>query len=428
MSQSVSKGFTSRQWVTIASLATGYAGYYFCRSNFSLATPFLLEEFGGAGLDKETIGMIASTGILFYAVGKLFNGVLCDFVGGRRVFLWGMLGSILATVFFGLGSGVAVFLVAWSANRLIQSMGWGALVKVTSNWFSFRQYGTVMGFLSLSFLFGDAIARLFLGTLLDFGLGWRVMYFAAAGVLGLVALVNFMLLREKPEDDDAVGEINPLNVYGDKGGEDRPSSLFDLLVPFLSKPSFWLVMVMSVGLTLIRESFNFWTPTYLTETGGLSAAAAGTVSLFFPLFGGVSVLLAGYASDKWAKGKRASVMIPALVLLVPVLFGMGLWQTSGAVMPVVLVSLSALLLIGPYSYLAGAISLDLGGKRGSATAAGLIDSAGYFGGLLSGYGIGSLAQHYGWNTVFMALGGVGLVTAIAAVVYWVAYERGLGNS
>lgn len=415
-------GFSQRQWVTIASLVTGYAGYYFCRSNFSLATPFLLDEFGSAGLDKEMIGMIASAGILCYAIGKIFSGVLVDFVGGKRVFLGGMIGSVIATLLFGMASGVTVFFVAWAANRLIQSMGWGALVKVASNWFSFRQYGTVMGLLSLSFLFGDALARLFLGTLLDMGLGWRMMYIGAASILGLVALVNFVFLREKP-DDESAGEINPLNVFGEKGQEERPASVADLLGPFLRKPSFWLVLIMSVGLTLIRESFNFWTPTYLAETGGLSAASAGTVSLFFPLFGGISVLLAGYASDKWAAGRRASIMIPALVLLVPVLFGMGMMQTEGALIPVVLVSVSALLLIGPYSYLAGAMSLDLGGKRGSATAAGLIDSAGYFGGLLSGYGIGTLAQHYGWNTVFLALGAVGLVTVFAAVVYWFFYEK-----
>ena len=45
----------------------------------------------------------------------------------------------------------------------------------------------------------------------------------------------------------------------------------------------------------------------------------------------------------------------------------------------------AFLLIGPYSYLAGAISLDFGGKRGGATACGIIDGVGYlFGGVLAG--------------------------------------------
>ncbi|ARA94224.1 hypothetical protein AWN76_014380 [Rhodothermaceae bacterium RA] len=154
-----------RTWqrITVSALTLGYAGYYFCRSNFSIATPLLLDAFGEEGLDKETIGLIVSAGVFFYAIGKLFNGMLCDFIGGRKMFLFGMVGSIGATVLFGAGTGVAVFAVAWSLNRLIQSMGWGALVKITSNWFSYQRYGTVMGLLSLSYLFGDAVARLVLG-------------------------------------------------------------------------------------------------------------------------------------------------------------------------------------------------------------------------------------------------------------------------
>ena len=62
---------------------------------------------------------------------------------------------------------------------------------------------------------------------------------------------------------------------------------------------------MSLGLTLIRESFNFWTPTYLAEVGMLSAGEAAQYSLLFPLFGGVSVLVFGYLADHLAGGKRS---------------------------------------------------------------------------------------------------------------------------
>ena len=117
------------QWTTVATLTVGYMGYYFCRSNFSVATPLLLDAYGEQGLTKESIGTIASIGTLLYASGKLFNGVICDFVGGRRMFLVGMVASVACTLAFSLGWGFTAFLVAWSANRLVQSMGWGALVK-----------------------------------------------------------------------------------------------------------------------------------------------------------------------------------------------------------------------------------------------------------------------------------------------------------
>ncbi|GAB5518839.1 MAG: MFS transporter [Rhodothermales bacterium] len=406
-------------------LVIGYAGYYVCRSNLSVATPLLLDAFGADGLDKTAIGWIATVGTLTYAIGKLFNGVLTDFLGGRRMFLGGMIGSVIATVVFGFGTGLAVFVTVWGINRLVQSMGWSALVKVTSNWFSHRQYGVVMGILSLSFLFGDVLARLYLGQLVGFGWGWQGVFFGAAAVLGVIALVSVFVLKERPADVGlAPVAVNPNNVYGAEGERERPESLATLIGPYLKNSSFWLVMVLSLGLTIIREAFNFWTPTYLSEVAGLSDGAAGQYSALFPLFGGVSVLLAGWISDRLSDGKRGIIIVAAMLPLVGVLLAMGRIDQASAWLPLALVSLAALLMIGPYSFLAGAISLDLGGKQGGATAAGFVDSIGYFGSsVLSGVLIGAIAEQSGWSAVFYVLAAVAMVTLVAALLYWRVQER-----
>ena len=58
---------------------------------------------------------------------------------------------------------------------------------------------------------------------------------------------------------------------------------------------------MNFGLTVIRETFNFWTPTYLVEAAGMTEGHAGMASSLFPFFGGISVFVAGYLSDTFAK-------------------------------------------------------------------------------------------------------------------------------
>ena len=83
-----------------------------------------------------------------------------------------------------------------------------------------------------------------------------------------------------------------------------------------------------------------------------------------------------------------------------------------------LVSSVAFLLIGPYSYLAGAIALDFGGKRGGATACGIIDGVGYlFGGVIAGKVIANLSVSLGWQGVFKVLAVVALLTSIAAAFF-----------
>src|SRR5262249_17803280 len=184
-----------RRWrtATAATLLLGYAGYYVCRSNLSVAAPLLLPD-PSTGLHKAPLGGIVSAGVLAYAIGKVANGVVTDFLGGRAAFLGGMLLSIGATVWFGAGAGALVLTAAWILNRFVQSAGWGALVKVASHWFEPARYGLVMAVLSQSFLFGDALGRLWLGALLPRGLGRRPLFVAAAAtLLALAALAAVVL-------------------------------------------------------------------------------------------------------------------------------------------------------------------------------------------------------------------------------------------
>ena len=407
---------------TLLTLFTGYAGYYVCRSNLSVATPLILDEF--EGFTKEDIGVIASTGVLVYALGKISNGLLADFFGGRTLFLLGMVGSVVATVLFGLGSGLVVFATLWMLNRYFQSMGWVSLVKTASRWFPVRRHATVMGILSMSYLIGDAITRLYLGEAIHAGFGWRELFFLSAATLAVMSAVVFFTLKPSPA---SVGveepQANPRNVFGEKGNQTKPENLTDLLRPLLRSRTFWLMCTISFGLTLIRETFTFWTPTFLNEVTGLGAGEAAVNSLLFPLVGAGSALLAGLLSDRLG-GRHGLILLPALVMLVVALGALVLVPLAGRpALALVLISAVSFFLIGPYTLLAGVMSLDLGGKKGSSTTAGLVDSAGYLGAVLSGILVGSLAHRYGWSAAFGFLAVVGVLTAAVSLYYWIHHDR-----
>jgi sugar phosphate permease len=78
----------------------------------------------------------------------------------------------------------------------------------------------------------------------------------------------------------------------------------------------------------------------------------------------------------------------------------------------------AFCILGPYSLLAGAIALKLGGRRGIATAAGLIDTAGFLGAVLSGAAIGAVAQRGGWSGACRLLSVVTALSAVACLLCW----------
>ncbi|WP_158267579.1 MFS transporter [Adhaeribacter arboris] len=419
------KNKSSKPWQisTAICLFVGYSGYYLCRSNLAIAAPLIIQEYAAVGVNKVVMGQIAALGVVFYAVGKVINGVLGDFIGGKKVFILGMLGSVLATIFFGFGKGVLFFGAVWSFNRLIQSMGWGGLLKITANWFSYKSYGKIMSFLSLSFLVGDIVAKLLLGHFLNLGMGWRGLFYIAAGLLVVIAMINVLFLKNSPENVGLVPPPpNPKNLHAQSDNQlAPPASLRELLAPYFKNLSFILILLMSFGLTAIREALNFWLPTYLFETTNQSEGLASQYSALYSAFGMISILVAGYLSDAWMKGVRGLLIAGAGMLLTVVLGFMAVGFT-GQILPLIFISLAGLLLLGPYSFLAGAMSLDVGGPKGAATAGGLVDAVGYLGGTLALWLTGFLAEYVGWNAAFLALAAMAVGTACTAFIYYRTQE------
>jgi sugar phosphate permease len=131
------------------------------------------------------------------------------------------------------------------------------------------------------------------------------------------------------------------------------------------------------------------------------------------------VLAAGILGDRFGRAMRATVILIGMLLCGLTLSVLGSTDFSGRSREaLILVSIVAFLLIGPYSYLAGAISLDFGGKRGGATACGIIDGVGYlFGGVVAGKIVANLSVSLGWQGVFKMLAVVAFLTSVAAAFF-----------
>jgi sugar phosphate permease len=431
--------FTAWHAGTAALLAFGYSGYYFCRSDLSVVLPGLIHDLAQHGITPNQaqikLGFMASLGTVAYAFGKFFSGALADTGGGRRSFLGGMAGSIFFTIVFAMSGGFPLFTIAWLGNRLFQSQGWAGLVRVSSRWFSYSTYGSVMAVVSLSFLFGDAACRWMMSQLLAHGVGWRGVFFFASGALAVLMLTCLVLLREAPEERGLPApEVNPRNVYAGKeaaregraddeaaeaegGGDGERVGIGSILRPLLSSFPFWMVCVLAFGATMLRETFNLWTPTYFVQFVRLAPSIAASRSALFPLCGGASVLLGGFLSDKLGPNGRNILVVAGMTGCTVCLVLMGQVPDHAATwIPTILVAIAGFMLLGPYSYLAGAMSLDFGGKRGSATAAGIIDGFGYLAGWLSGDTVARISVAFGWRSAFLCLAGVSLLTALVAVV------------
>jgi OPA family glycerol-3-phosphate transporter-like MFS transporter len=76
-----------------------------------------------------------------------------------------------------------------------------------------------------------------------------------------------------------------------------------------------------------------------------------------------------------------------------------------------------------HSMLSGTASMDFGGTRAAATAAGMFDGMQYVGGAFAGYGIGKLVDVYGWNAWAPGMIGFAVIGAVLMLPLWNARPR-----
>jgi len=390
----------SRAGVKLACIILGYIGVYLCRKNFAVAVPLLQPAFA---TDKAHIGAIDSYATMAYVLGKLFWGPnLVDRFGGRICFFVVLLGVAL---FCGL-SAFAVTLpmlgACYMANRFFGAGGWASMVKQVPDWFPARHMALALAFLSLSFVFGGVCSLVLASQITAFsGNNWRAVMGVPSFFLLLIVGICWVVLSR------GAGKKAKSEIPAEPWSYRRLGQLIRL-------PQFWMLCCLSFTLTITRETFNVWTVDFLKTDGGghMTTQLAALLSTPFDAMGAVGILALGWLMDRMSGPQRKWLLfsilmgVAGLTYALPALIQQPLW------MVIVAIGLIGLLSYGPYSLLAGVLSLEVRGQDSVATVAGLVDASGYLAGILSGYLFGHILDMGGYHLGFHCLAVTTVVGAL----------------
>lgn len=403
---------TLKRWQlsTYSVMLFGYVGYYLCRKNITAALPLLAEAFD---YSKTDLGKIGSVALIVYGIGKLINGPLGDKIGGRKIFLIGMIGAIAANILFANGNSLSWFIVVWAFGHYFLSMGWGGLAKTVGAWCPPEKNGTVMGLISINFQFGGVVATVLSGAIVSAGYGWQYVFYIPAGLLCLVFIWSFFASKAHPhaiypDVEFPKAESKPMAEIKreDDSSKEEHVNPFEVMKSLFSIKMFRILLVYSALTTILRSIFFFWTALLFTDIG-LNIKDAIFKSAMFPLAGCIGTIFIGWYTDNKVKdGNRARMMWYMLTGLTISLIAMAIFSQAEQVnttMIVILTALSGFFLLGPYSMSSGALTLDIAGSRGAGTCTGLIDGIGYLSASVSIYLSGWMSETFGWSSVFYLL-------------------------
>ena len=398
------------------STIVGYALFYFVRQNLPMAMPAMNKTLG---INKENLGLFLTLHGLLYGVSKFANGFLGDRANARAMMVAGLAGSAVLNICFGMSSIVVVLGVIWMLNGWFQGMGYPPCARLMTHWFSPKKLATKMSVWNISHQIGGGLIAILCGYLVA-QWGWRSCFFVPAGI---ALLGVWYLWRCLPDTPPSVGLPEVEGTHGASGAQTVAQfNSFVLRQVFLNK-YVWLASLANFFVYTIRYAVFNWGPTLLTETKHLHIIHAGYMLAGFEWVGGIGALVAGWLTDRLFGGRAMRVGLVYMALAGLSVFL--LWKVPGDSewISTVLLCSTGFFIYGPQCLVAVAAA-NLATKRAAATAVGLTSIFGYASTVLSGWGLGWLAQHFGWDAVFKGLLVVAGLGVLVFAVSWPAKAHG----
>lgn len=420
-----SSEFRKRRALNWLTLGFTYAAMYMGRYNLSFANKSLSDSYGW---DKTQIGTIITAALTIYGLSAMFNGPIADKIGGRKAMLIGSIGTVVFNFFFGLGAylnffGTGTLLITyfasvWSLNSYFQSYSALSLIKVNAGWFKVSERGVFSAIFGSMIQSGRALIFIIGGWAVTF-LPWQWVFFIPAAIVAFMSFLTFLFVRNIPPD----AGLPPLDTEDATSGDTEKIDLKYVFKKVISNPIAITIAVAEFCTGFVRHGFEQWFPRYMQEYQKLALdspifqkGAFGVV-----LAGIAGAFIAGYASDWIFQSRRTPVAFIGYLLII---FALSvIWYAPSTELVIVAFIANSLGISMVHSMLSGTASMDFGGQRAAATAAGMFDGMQYIGGAAVGIGIGWLLDNFGWGSWSPSMIGFAAAGAILMLALWNAKPK-----
>jgi OPA family glycerol-3-phosphate transporter-like MFS transporter len=423
-----SEAFRKRRMLNWLVLGLTYSAMYMGRYNLGFVNYSLSEVYGW---DKSQIGWIITTALSIYGFSAIFNGPIADRLGGRRAMLIGATGTVVFNFFFGLGAYLgflgkgpvllAYFATVWGLCSYFQSFSALALIKVNAGWFHVSERGVFSAIFGAMIQMGR-LAIFAIAPILVTYLPWQWVFFTPAIFVSIMAFLTWRFVQNSPEDVN----LPALDVQDATSGDTQPVSLKYVAQKVFTNPVALMIALAEFCTGVVRHGFEQWFPRYMQEAQGLAlnspVFAKGAIAVVAA--GVVGAFAAGYLSDLFFKNRRPPVAF--LGYATQVLCLLVIWKSTNINFVIGAFVLNSFAISIVHSMLSGTASMDFGGKRAAATAAGLFDGMQYVGGSFVGIGMGWLLERFGWSAWGPSMVGFAVVGGLIMLLLWNAKPKSGG--
>ncbi len=365
------------------------------------------------GVTRTQAGMVPTFFFFSYGVGQVLNGLLCKKYNIKWMIFISLLVSAVINLIIAVSSDFSMIKWLWLINGIALSILWPTLIRLLSESLPKK----VLGLSSI--IMGTTVAT---GTLIIYGLSsiyavfdkFKLAFYTAGIVVIAVAIIWLLLYNKAVTDaknenekeekkEEAKTEVSS-NI---EQGKNEKKLLF---------ASIYALCFCAVGVNLIKDGLTTWVPSILKEEFSMSDSISILLTLFLPV-------LAVFGN---AFSLKIHKIIPdyvnhcaAVFAVIAVLIGGIIGSLAFEIVAFMFVGLVAVYFLASSlnSIVTSIFPLFMRGKVNSGLIAGVLNGFCYLGSAISSYGLGIIADNFGWIAVFWTL--IGFCAAIFVV--WIGY-------
>ena len=389
--ENVAGTYKSLRNSTFWGVTVAYSLYYVCRMSINVVKQPLIDE---GILSAGQLGLIGSSLLFVYAVGKFLNGFIADYCNIRRFMatglfisavvnllmgVFGLFGNMLPTMLIFIS-----FAILWGINGWMQSMGSAPGVISLSRWFPQSKRGSYYSLFSTSPYIGEFISYNLLALVVGW-LGWQAGFIAAASAGLAGATVILLFVSDTPESK---GLPSVQELSGETLTKEDKMPTRELQKMILKHPGIWVIAISSAFIYITKYAVAGWGVLFLQKARGFDLAQASQVIAFSAVFGILGTVLAGWMSDRMFKGDRARPAVLSGIISTSSLI-LFLFVGGGFVLNIFYVSLFSLSTGVLYCIVAGLMAVDIVPRKATGAALGVVGISSYvaagFQDIVSGY-------------------------------------------
>ncbi|MBQ3135356.1 MAG: MFS transporter [Oscillospiraceae bacterium] len=387
-----------------------YSVSYLGKVNYAANITQIIDFYG---VTKAEAGMASTFFFFAYGIGQVINGLFCKTYNIKWAIFGSMAASTAVNLIVALGVEFSLIKWLWLVNGIALSVLWPTLVRMLAEALPGRALGRS------SAVMGTTVG---VGTLVIYGLSavyalfdsFQLAFFTAAAADAAVAVLWIVLYGKATGMAKAERAADAPEVVRTeaKGAPDR----LDAVEHRLIYTTVGFLCLFSVGINLIKDGLTTWVPSILKETYNFPDALSILLTLFLPIsaiFGNVFALWMHKKVPDYIR--HSGIVFAAMGVLIAGLVGfMRLdWAVALLVGMVVVNYLAA----GLNNLNTSIYPMFMREKLNSGMIAGVLNGFCYVGSTISAYGLGVVADNFGWTAVFWVLFGFCAIAVVAWGIY-----------